>query len=294
LVIFDAGRSELCLWAFICEVSAKAGDWLLEKVVFAGTWWKFFAKFGLESFDDFFDYSQGQTINKNTKRNVSELAFGEGDNRKVFFRKRFFSPHVKDMIFAWRSFGSLISQAAVEWHNANMLFENGIETYRPVCYGAQTKFSLERKSFFITEKLSGMALTDFVSEKWSQLSQQQKEAIIVSLGKLVRKIHEAQISLPDLYIWHVFIKENLNSEQYDFAVIDLHRMGHNISNQNQLLKNLGRLDHSMIDEHFDEAIRQLFVECYAGNDWPGGAKSLALKVKKYSKALSARRKPRLY
>ncbi len=116
----------------------------MEKVVFAaGTWRKFFAKFGLESFDDFFDYSQGQTINKNTKRNVSKLAFGEGDNRKVFFRKRFFSPHVKDMIFAWRSFGRLTSQAAVEWHNANMLFENGIETYRPVCYAAQTKFSLE-------------------------------------------------------------------------------------------------------------------------------------------------------
>jgi len=42
------------VWAFICEVSAKAGDWLLEKVVFVETWQKFFAKFGLESFDDFF------------------------------------------------------------------------------------------------------------------------------------------------------------------------------------------------------------------------------------------------
>lgn len=284
----------MCLWAFICEVSAKAGDWLLEKVVFAGTWQKFFAKFGLESFDDFFDYSQGQTINKNTKRNVSKLAFGEGDNRKVFFRKRFFSPHVKDMIFAWRNFGRLISQAALEWHNANMLFENGIETYRPVCHGAQTKFCLERKSFFITEKLSGMALTDFVSEKWSQLSQQQKEAIIVSLGKLVRKIHEAQISLPDLYIWHVFIKENLNSEQYDFAVIDLHRMGHNISNQNQLLKNLGRLDHSMLDKYFDERLRKLLIESYAGDNRPEEITNLIQQVKKCSSAVSAKRRAKLY
>ncbi|MHC4693782.1 MAG: lipopolysaccharide kinase InaA family protein, partial [Planctomycetota bacterium] len=143
-------------------------------IVFAGEWQKFFAKFGLESFDDFFDYSQGKTINRNNKRNVSELAFGEGDNRKVFFRKRFFSPHVKDMIFAWRSYGKFISQAALEWSNANILFENGIETYRPVCYGAQRKYSLERKSFFITEKLPGTALTDFVSKKWEQLSRQQK------------------------------------------------------------------------------------------------------------------------
>jgi hypothetical protein len=294
LVIFDAGRSELCFLAFICEISAKAGDRLLEKVVFAGKWQKFFAKFGLDSFDDFFDYSQGQTINKNTRRNVSELAFDEGDNRKVFFRKRFFSPHVKDMIFAWRSFGRLISQAALEWHNANMLFENGIETYRPVCYGAQTKFSLERKSFLITEMLPGMALTDFVSEKWSQLSQQQKEAIIVSLGKLVRKIHEAQISMPDLYLWHVFIKEIPNSEQYDLAVIDLHRMGHNISNQNQLLKNLGRLDHSMPEKYFDERLRKLLIESYAGDNRPEEITNLIQQVKKCSNAISVKRRTKPY
>lgn len=266
----------------------------MEKVVFAGTWHKFFAKFGLESFDDFFDYSQGQTVNQNTRRNVSKLTFGEGDNRKVLYRKCFFSPHVKDMIFAWRSFGRLISQAAVEWHNAHMLFENGIETYRPVCYGAQTKFSLERKSFFITEKLPGMALTDFISEKWSELSQQQKESIIVSLGKLVRKIHEAQISLPDLYLWHVFIKENPGSEQYDFAVIDLHRMGHNIRNRNQLLKDLGRLDHSMPEKYFDEKFRKLLIESYAGDNQPWKITNLIQHVKKCSSAVSAKRNAKPY
>ena len=266
----------------------------MEKIVFAETWQKFFAKFGLKSFKDFFDYSQGQIINKNAKRNVCELALGEGDDRKVFFRKRFYSPYFKDMIFAWRSFGRLTSQAAVEWHNATMLLENGIETYRPVSYGAQTKLSLERKSFFITEKLPGIALTDFVSEKWAQLSQQQKEAIIVSLGKLVRKIHEAQISLPDLYLWHVFIKEKPNSKQYDFAVIDLHRMGHNISNQNQLLKNLGRLDHSMLDKYFDERLRKLLIEAYAGDNRAGEVTNLIQQVKKHSSAVSAKRRAKLY
>ncbi len=262
-------------------------------VVFAGAWQKFFAKFGLESFEDFFDYSQGKTINRNTKRNVTELVFVEGDNRKVFFRKRFVSPHVKDMIFAWRSYGKFISQAALEWNNANMLFENGIETYRPVCYGEQMEFSMERKSFIITEKLPGTALTDFVSEKWAKLSRQKKEKIIVSLGKLVRKIHEAQISLPDLYLWHVFIKENLNSEQYDFAVIDLHRMGHNINNKNRLLKNLGRLDHSMLDKYFDARLRKLLIESYAGDSRPEEINNLIRKVKKYSGAVPANRRAKI-
>ena len=266
----------------------------MEKVVFVGTWQNFFAKFGLKSFDDFFDYSQGQTINKNTRRNVSELSFGEGDNRKVFFIKRFFSPHIKDMVFAWRTFGKLISQAAVEWHNANMLLENGIETYRPVCYGTKTKFNLERKSFVVTEKLPGMALTDFVTDKWAQLSRQRKEAIIASIGKLVRKIHEAQISLPDLYLWHIFIKEKSNSEQYEFAVIDLHRMEHNIRNQNQLLKNLGRLDYSMLDKYFDERLRKLLIESYVGNNQPGEITNIHRQIKKFSTALSAKRKVKSY
>ena len=264
------------------------------KVVFAGAWHKFFAKFGLESFDDFFDYSQGRTINRNSRRDVSKLSFGESDDRKIFFFKRFFSPHFKDIIFAWRSFGRATSQAAVEWHNANMLFDNGIETYRPVCYGEQIKFGLERKSFFITEKLPGTALTDFVSKKWAQLGRQQKEKIIISLGKLVRRIHEAQISLPDLYLWHIFIKENLNSQQYDFAVIDLHRMGHHVSSQKRLLKNLGKLDHSMLDKYFDRRLRKLLIESYAGNKQPDEITGLIRQVKKLSGAVSANRKTKTY
>jgi len=263
----------------------------LVNVVFAGTWQKFFANLGLESFDDFFDYSQGKTINKNTKRIVSKLTLGVGDNRKVFFRKCFVSPHIKDMIFALRNFGRFISQAAVEWHNANILFKNGIETYKPVCYGEQIQLGLERKSFFITEKLPGMALTDFVSKKWAQLSRQKKEKIIVSLGKLVRKIHEARISLPDLYIWHIFIKQNLNPEQYEFAVIDLHRMGHNIRSKNRLLKNLGRLDHSMSDKYFDERLRKLLIESYVGDSRPDEINNLIRQIKKFSRALSAKRRP---
>lgn len=266
----------------------------MEKVVFAEKRQRFFAKFGLESFDDFFDYSQGQIINKNQKRDVCRLTFGEGDNRKVFFRKRFFSPHIKDIIFARKGFGGFISQAAVEWHNANMLLENGIETYKPVCYGAQTKFGLERRSFFITEKLPGTALDEFVSKKWAQLSRQQKEAIIVSLGSLVRKIHEAKISLPDLYIWHIFIKENHHPADYNLAVIDLHRMEHNVRSRNRLLKNLGRLDHSMLEKYFDERLRSLLIETYTGDRRPGEITNINRQVKKFSIALSAKRRKKTY
>jgi len=266
----------------------------VEKTVFTGSWQKFFTGLGLESFDDFFSFSQDKTINLNTKRDVSILTFGEGTDRKVFFRKRFFKPHFKDMLFAWRSFGSPISQAKLEWQNAKMLLENAIETYRPVCYGERTKLGLERKSFLITEKLPGKALSEFVSEKWPQLTQQQKEKIIVPLGRFIRKIHDARISLPDLYIWHVFIKETPDSDEYDFAVIDLHRMEHNVSSQNKLIKNLGRLHHSMVAKYFDNRLKELLIESYAGDDWQGGGAEFIRQVKKFSDAVSAKRNPKPY
>ena len=234
---------------------------------------------------------------------MSILTLGEGGESKVFFRKRFFKPHFKDILFAWRSFGSPISQAKLEWQNAHLLLENNIETYRPVCYGERTKFGVERKSFFITEKLAGKALSEFVCEKWSQLSPQQKEKIIVQLGRFIRRIHDALISLPDLYIWHVFIKEQPEPDKYDFAVIDLHRMEHDVSSQNKLIQNLGRLHHSMVAKYFDDRLKELLIESYAGDDWQGGtaklfgqggSAELVRQVKKYSDVVSAKRNPKPY
>ncbi len=264
----------------------------MEKIVFADSWQGFFAEFGLRSFYDFFDYPGTERIDKKTKRRVNKLTFGDGRKRRTFFMKRFYYSHLKDTFLALRNFRQLCSQAACEWKNANLLFKNGFETYRPACYGEQMKSGLEKKSFFVTEELQDQCLTDFVAQNWSQLRQLQKEKIIVQLAKTIRKIHDAGISLPDLYVWHIFIKEN--QDQWNFAVIDLHRMKHNVSDRNQQIRNLGRLDYSMLDKYFDEKMRRLFIESYAADNWPGGTDLLATKIKKYSDAVSAKRNQKPY
>ena len=266
---------------------------VVERIVFADLWQTTLAEFGLKSFDDFFDYSGGQQVSINTKRDVRVLTLGEGPDDKVFFMKRFHRPHYKDMLFTICNFGRLCSQAAVEWKNANLLLENGIETYKPVCYGEQTRWGLERKSFFITEKLQGQCLTDFIAQNWSQLARAEKEKIIVSIAKLIRNVRDAKMSLPDLYVWHLFISQTQAGE-YEFAVIDLHRMRHNVTDRNQQIKNLGRLDHSMVGKYFDEAMRRLLIESYAGDNWPGGVVKLISQVKKQSQKVSAKRNPKPY
>lgn len=263
------------------------------KVEFAKDWAPVFEKAGLISFEDFFDYSAGQTINRNKKREVLAMTLNTIDGEKEFFMKRFFKPHFKDMLFTIRNFGSLCSQAACEWKNINILLRHGIATYHPVCYGQQMYFGLEKKSFIITEKIKGPPLTDFVAANWLQLAQPQKEKIITAIAKFIRKIHNAKINLPDLYLWHIFItKTPLPDEvsEDDFAVIDLHRMRINVSNRNARIRDLGALNFSMSEKYFDDNLREFFLNAYTNTGAADERTALSRKIKNRSRVLAARRR----
>jgi len=203
--------------------------------------------------------------------------------------KRFSHPHFKDMIFSWRNIGRPCSQARYEWENARLLLDNGIETYRPVCFGEEITYGIEKSSFFITEELQSQCLTDFVRQNWTGLDQLQKEQIITGLATFVRRIHALNISLPDLYVWHIYIAEN-GRREYDYAVIDLHRMSRNVTSMRLNIKSLGRLYHSMLDDYFDEELKRLLIKSYAACGQVGDVSKLLAQVKKYSDAISVRRR----
>jgi hypothetical protein len=266
---------------------------MAERVVFADDWQPVLAEAGLQSFDDFFEFRKPKVV-PDSKRRVITITIG--DDKRLFL-KCFRYSHLKDAIFALRNFGRLLSQAEVEWENAYLLLEIGVQAYKPVCCGVRTRWGLEKESFLVTEEVSGQCLTDFVGRNWATLSQQQREDVIVSLAKLIRRIHDAGIGLADLYLWHLFIREKKVDNGkigYDFAVIDLHRMQHNIRNRARQIENLGRLNYSMLDEYFDERMRKLLIESYAGPDWPGNRSRLWATVQKHSAALLSRRNQKPY
>ncbi len=248
----------------------------------------FFEKAGFKSFDDFFNYSEGITITKNQKRDVVAFSLDADDRRQHFFMKRFFNPHYKDMLFTFRSFGRFCSQAACEWQNANTLLQNGIPTYIPVCSGEETRLRLERKSFLITEKLPGCCMADFIRDNWTTLGPDKKEKLTASLGRFVRKIHDARISMPDLYIWHIFMQSK--DDKCDFAVIDLHRMSANARGNRWRIRNLGALDFSMISKYFDQDLRDVFFNAYFGDDFDADKAAFCRKVTNRSMILANRRR----
>jgi len=262
----------------------------VERVVFADSWRPFFSEIGLESFDDFYDYAGGTKIGQNNKRNVYRLTLGREPDSKVFYIKRFHDSHFKDMLTAWRNFGRLTSQAGIEWGNADLLLRNGIDTYKPVCMGERIVWKLERKSFLITEQLKSTCLLDFVVERWRSLDRAQQEKIIVAMGKLARRVHELNISLPDLYIWHIYIDEGSLEDNCCLSVIDLHRMLRNVRNANKKIGDLGKLYWSLSGEYFDDEHKDLLVATYAGDSQPDNKDRIVRKVLRQAAITDSRRK----
>lgn len=261
----------------------------MEKLVFAKSWEEFFAEAGLGSFNDFYDYAGGTKIGENERRNVYRLTFGEGDNAKVFYIKRFHNSHLKDMVAAWCNFGRPASQAQVEWGNANLLLENGIDTYKPVCMGERTICRIERKSFVITEQLESTCLLDFVIEKWHRLQRETRDRIIIAMAQLARRAHQANISLQDLYIWHIFIYEDSLENDCRLSVIDLHRMLRNVKDPGKKIANMAALYWSLSSDYFDERDKDLLVGTYAGDGWAGDKENILGSIGKRAAILDNRR-----
>lgn len=249
---------------------------------------------GLKTYKEFFKYSGGEFISKNKKREVVRFTFAHHGTKKWFFMKRFFCPHLKDMIFTFSNFGQICSQAACEWKNDELLLKNGIGTYKPICYGENLSWGFEKSSFFITEEIKGVCLTDFISANWNSLSQSEKENIVTSIGKLCRKIHDARISMPDLYLWHFFMKEiSPDQKDYEFAVIDLHRMSKN-TGKSALYKSLAALDFSLSPRYFDDSLRALLLKSYMSDNFPYDRGELLRNVSKRSAVLATRRRRHNY
>jgi tRNA A-37 threonylcarbamoyl transferase component Bud32 len=260
----------------------------MQTIEYMSKWQTWLEQAGLTSFDDYFALS-GKLFTANKKRDVISFCIDEAGQAKTLFVKRFHHPHVKDMIFAAHMTGQASTQAQLEWTNVGMLLQHGIETYHPVALGQETRLGIERRSFLITEEIPGTCLTDFIGQSWHQLSDQEREQLMASLGKLARRVHDLGLSFPDLYVWHVFLMNSQGQEQ-DLALIDLHRMQNSVRTWGNRLNNLGALDYSMREEYFSSELKQIVWDSYMGQGFVMSRQKLMAKIKRRSKTLRARRR----
>jgi len=261
-----------------------------ERVVFEPGLEPFFASHQLRAFDDFFEFTKGHTINENTKRNVIVLELDDKGKKRSFFMKRFIHPHFKDMLSTFGHFGSLCSQAEVEWRNARILLENGIETYHPVCFGVQSRFGIEQQSFFVTEQINGACLLDYLAESWGSLQEAQRQDLVIRLGKLFQKIHRARIRLPDSYIWHVYrVRSAKAKDGFELGMIDLHRMQLRTRRNHHAAKDLGAFLFSLPDGFMNQSLRSLFMDSYLDDRRIRNQGAFRKRVKQWKEKIASRR-----
>lgn len=260
----------------------------MDKVVFRDNWRSCFGRAGLERVGDFLGYAGGRVINQNSRRQVVAFALAESAGRREFFMKRFHRPHYKDMLFTVRNFGRPCSQGYVEWANAELLLKQGIQTYHPVCFGQRTVCGVERESFVVTEKLQGRCLTDYIVANWPRIDSDQRVALVVELAALVRKLHAAQISMPDLYMWHIFMLDRAEARPREYALIDLHRMIRRARGRREKVRNLGALFYTMLPRYLDDGLKEVFLRTYADGDGQTAGR-LRRGIEARARALSRRR-----
>ena len=215
-----------------------------------------------------------------------------GSDVRCFFMKRFISPHFKDIIFAWRNFGKLCSQASLEWQNAGFLLQHGIRTYRPACFGEKIVMGMERASFFLTEEIKGLCLPHLVSKRWHSFGKCEREQLMTSLGRFVKKIHDVGISMPDLYLWHIYAIDPADAPpgtDYELAVIDLHRMRRNASSPVERARNLAAFSYSLSEKYFDARCRELFLDAYMEGIAPPLREKIARTLEQRTRVIIKRR-----
>ena len=260
----------------------------MDRIVFADSWQPRLAELGLRTFDDFYRIDEGTAIGANQKRNVHRLTLGDGPNRKVLFMKRFHHPHFKDMLSTVRTFGHFVSQAGVEWRNARHLLDHGIGTYRPACMGERTHWKMETHSFFITEQLDQACLLDFVQGEWNTLNRPAQDRIIVAMANLARRLHELNVAVPDLVVWHLFFEPTDAADDVQLSIIDLHRMTPGVHSQRRKARDMSRLCWSMLPEYFDDDHKRQLLATYLDGVPGSQAKALTRVIERYTATLNGR------
>jgi tRNA A-37 threonylcarbamoyl transferase component Bud32 len=230
----------------------------------------------------------GTCVDRNRKRSVSRVEW----NGQGFYLKRFTHPPAKDALFQIFCARLPRTHAAREWEMAGALGAAGIVSPDIAAYGEASGMGLKRPSFLLTVELNGyVPLLRYREEKGDRFGRRRsRDAFIGGLAGLVRRMHKAGITHPDLYSSHIFVREPGGEE--DFALIDLHR----VSQRGRIslfdaVRDLTGLHLTVPPSAASRADRVRFLRHYFGEGgWKPAGKRLAGKVLRRAARIGSRRR----
>ncbi len=221
---------------------------------------------GLTNIEAVFSFSGGKELKKSNLADYrSRLQFETATPAKTFFLKRFSKPPVLVQLKNWLAGRGRKSCASFDFDVANELSSEGINTARPVCFGEQFGFLLEKRSFCITEKIADAEslerkLPDCFQGQKNAEKLRQKRNFINQLAKFVKKIHETGYRHRDLYFSHIFYNDS-----GEFYLIDLARAFRPLLLRKRFrIKDLAQLHYSAPGKYFSRTDRLRFFLSLTG------------------------------
>ena len=138
----------------------------------------------------------------------------------ALYLKRTWRAYKKDGLRTLLRHGRVWSISRQEWDNSLRMQQAGLRTAPLVAFGQDCGWLCERFSFIITESVeSDGTLEHFLKECCDPV---RRRLVLDALARNVRQMHEAGLSMPDLFTRHIFIEET--GDQPVFHFIDVARL----------------------------------------------------------------------
>ncbi|MBD8575615.1 lipopolysaccharide kinase [Pseudomonas syringae] len=122
-----------------------------------------------------------------------------------------------------------------EFRNISRYRQMGIPALQAVFYG-ERKVNGERRAILMTRALDGWTDLDALLQRWSELPQDRRLAILRACGLLARTLHGAGQIHGCFYPKHIFVQAQ--GAQYSAQLIDLEKTRPSLFGQRDLAKDL--------------------------------------------------------
>jgi UDP-glucose:(heptosyl)LPS alpha-1,3-glucosyltransferase len=181
----------------------------------------------LDRFERVMTFPSGQRYKDNRYRSVVRIR-GE-DGSALYLKRHKRRPPLREFLAAFFQGSQGLSGGRKEWLSALRLQSLGIPTLEPVAWGERVRrLGWDQESFFISAEIEGAErLEDFLPKRYcpplTRAQIEEKRGLIRQLGSLTARLHEARLHHRDLYLGHVFIRED-GPRAFRLFLIDLHRV----------------------------------------------------------------------
>ena len=223
---------------------------------------------GLTSIESVFAFTGGKNLSKeNLAAHRSRLQFQTNSPQATLFLKRYERPPIIIQLKNWLNHWKRKSLAASDFEPAELLAKSGIGVPKTIAHGQRWGKIFEKRSFVITEEIADAQslekkLPDCFNGPATKENLNLRKIFVISLAKFIREFHETGFRHRDLYLCHIFYKNN-----GQFYLIDLARAFRPCLLSNRFrIKDIAQLYYSAPGEYFSKTDRLRFYLAYTDSD----------------------------